>query len=66
VQKVTHLICKLITIKINILTRKALDSRLYLFFGKILKDLKLLVGGIAINFNFFKKLASFFCGLTYF
>jgi hypothetical protein len=52
VQKVTHLICKLITIKINILTRKALDFGLYLLFGKILKDLELLIGGIAINFDF--------------
>jgi hypothetical protein len=52
VQKVTHLICKLITIKIKILTRKALDSSLYLLFGKILKDLELFVGGIAIDFDF--------------
>jgi hypothetical protein len=42
----------LITIKINILTRKALDSGLYLLFGKILKYLELLIGGIAINFDF--------------
>jgi hypothetical protein len=52
VQKVTHLICKLITIKINFLTRKAFDSSLYLLFGKILKDLELFVGGIAIDFDF--------------
>jgi hypothetical protein len=51
VQKVTQFICKLITIKINILTRKDFDSSLYLFFGKILKDLELLVGGIAIKFD---------------
>jgi hypothetical protein len=52
VQKVTQLICRLITIKINILTIKAFDFSLYLFFGKILKDLEILVGGIAIKFDF--------------
>jgi hypothetical protein len=52
VQKNTHLICKLITIKINILTRKAFDFSLYLLFGKILKDLELIVSGIAMNFDF--------------
>jgi hypothetical protein len=49
VQKVTHLICKLITIKTNII---AFDSSLDLFFGKILKDLEFLVGGIVIKFDF--------------
>jgi hypothetical protein len=47
------------------LTRKDFDSSLYLFFGKILKDLELLVGGIAIKFDFFIKLISFLNGLTY-
>jgi hypothetical protein len=38
--------------KINILIEKTFDSSLYLFFGKILKDLELLVGGITMNFDF--------------